>query len=198
MPVCDGCGATVDDAHIRARIERLEMATRYRPIHIQVLILDAAPFARAEDFFYRATADRSERSAESRAYFDALIQCTGESPSRFSREADALAEFQKQGLFLTNVVECPAGANLDEALGRCARSVLNRIEFSYKPKHVALISPALVSVVSSLSLSDWAERLILTAGAPFDIRSTSGGSGALQLARGVRDRLAKAISNSAQ
>jgi hypothetical protein len=196
MAVCDGCGATVDDAHIRARIERLEMATRYRPIRIQVLILDATPFARPEDFFYRASADHSERSAESRAYFDALIQCTEEGPSRFSREADALAEFQKQGLFLANVVECPVAANLDEALGRCGRSVLTRIQFSYKPKHVALISPALVSILGSLSLSDWAERLILNAGAPFDICSSSGGSGASQLAHGVRDRLAKAASNS--
>jgi hypothetical protein len=197
MPLCDGCGATVDDAHIRARIERLEMATRYRPIHIQVLLLDAAPFARPADFFYYETDDLSERSAESRAYFGALMQCAGENVSRFSREADALAEFQKQGLFLTNVVECPVGANLDDALGRCAPSILKRIQFSYKPKYLALIAPALASIIPSLSQNGWADRLVLNAGAPFDIRSAIGRADRSGVARGVRERLAKAVSSSA-
>jgi hypothetical protein len=197
MPVCDGCGAAVGDAHIRARIERLEMATRYRPIHIQVLLLDAAPFAPSADFFYHEAGDLSERSAESRAYFDALMQCTGEDVSRFFRKADALAEFQKQGLFLANVVECPVGANLDEALGRCAPFILKRIQFSYKPKYVALIAPALASFVPSLSQNGWADRLVLNAGAPFEIRSAIGSADTSSLARGVRDRLAKAVSSSA-
>src|ERR1700719_4321526 len=38
MRVCDGCGAPADEAHVRQRIERLEMATRFRPIHIQGLL----------------------------------------------------------------------------------------------------------------------------------------------------------------
>ena len=197
MPVCDGCGATVDDAHIRARIERLEMATRHRPIHIQVLLLDAVPFARPADFFYHEADDLSEGTAESRAYFDALIQCTGEDAFRLSRKVDALAEFQKHGLFLTNVVECPVDANLDEALGRCAPSILKRIEFSYKPKYVALIAPALASIIPSLSQNGWADRLVLNAGAPFDIRSAIRSPDASGLARGVRERLAKAVSSSA-
>lgn len=197
MPVCDGCGATVGDAHIRARIERLEMATRYRPIHIQVLVLDAAPFASPEDFFYHAASDHSARSTESQAYFDALIRCAGEHASPSSGQADALGEFQKQGLFLANVVECPVEANLDQALGSCAPSILKRIQFSYKPKYVALISPALASIVPSLSQNGWAERLILNAGAPFDIRSTDGSPDASRLGPAVRDRLAKAVSSSA-
>ena len=49
--VCDGCGAQVDEAHIRQRIERLELATRFRPIHIQVLLLDAAPPAETRRLF---------------------------------------------------------------------------------------------------------------------------------------------------
>ena len=40
------------DAHIRRRIERLELATRYRPIHIQTLFLALAPPEAMEDFFY--------------------------------------------------------------------------------------------------------------------------------------------------
>src|ERR1039457_5266879 len=80
MPICDGCGAQVNDAHIRQRIERLEMATRFRPVHISVLLIDAAPPARFEDYFYRATSDRAERSPASRAYFDGLVKCAGAGP----------------------------------------------------------------------------------------------------------------------
>ena len=80
MPICDGCGAQVDDAHIRRRIERLELATRFRPVHISVLLIDAAPPAPIEDYFYRATSDRSERSPASREYFDGLAKCAGVAP----------------------------------------------------------------------------------------------------------------------
>jgi len=195
MPVCDGCGATVDDAHIRSRIERLEMATRYRPIHIQVLLLDAAPPVRPEDYFYRAAADGPERSAEARAYFNALIKCTGENPARFSDDAHALAEFQRQGLFLTNLVECPVDADLEGAVSLCSASLLKRLQFSYKPKYVAPISPALLPVIPVLSGNGWGERLILNAGAPFDLRPGSGG--AERLALGIGEKLAKAVADPA-
>ena len=195
MLVCDGCGTHVDDAHIRARIERLEMATRYRPIHIQVLLLDAAPPESAEDFFYRVNGDRSDRSSSSRTYFDALLKCTGEDPSRFPSEVDALAEFQRRGLFLTNVVECFAGAGLDAAVERCAPSLLKRIQFSYKPKFVAPISPALAAILRLLQQGGWADRLILDGGMPFDVRSSA--HGPVDLAVAVSEKLTKAASNSA-
>lgn len=194
MPLCDGCGANVEEAHIRSRIERLEMATRFRPIHIQVLLLDSAPLARPEDFFYREAVDRSERSVESRSYFDALIKCTGADPAGFSQEADALAEFQRQGLFLTNVVECSAAAELDAALGRCAPSLVKRVQFSYKPKYIALISTVLGSLVPMLSRGGWADRLILNAGVPFEL---GWAGGAKELAKGVTEKLAKVSSGSA-
>jgi len=194
MPVCDGCGAQVDDAHIRARIERLEMATRYRPIHIQVLLLGAAPPAPAEDYFYRAAGDRSERSASSRAYFDNLMKCTGEDPARFSTETEALAEFQRRGLFLTHVVECSADSDRNAALERCGASLLKRIQFSYKPKFVAPISSALHGLMPQLTEAGWAARLILNGGASFDIRS-AGDAG--NLARAVNEKLTKAVSSSA-
>lgn len=197
MPVCDGCGAVVDDAHIRARIERLEMATRYRPIHIQVLLLDAAPPARAEDFFYRAAGEGAERSVGPRAYFDALMACADENPTRFVREEDALAEFQRRGLFLTNVVECSAEADLDAAVKRCAPSLVKRLQFSYKPKYVAPISSALRGVLPGLADGAWADRLILDGGAPFDVHSASVAQPGANLAVAVREKLAKAVANPA-
>ena len=79
MPLCDGCGAQVDEAHIRRRIERLELATRFRPIHIQVLLLDAAPLAAPADYFYRG-AGTSQRSVASQMFFDEITKCIGRTP----------------------------------------------------------------------------------------------------------------------
>jgi len=199
MPVCDGCGAQVDEAHIRSRIERLEMATRYRPIHIQMLVLDAAPPARAEDFFYRDAADRSQRAADSRNYFDNLIRCTGEDPARFSQESEALAEFQRRGLFLTNVVECAAASEPAAALARCAASLVKRIQFSYKPKYIVPISSALQGVIPLLAGAGWADRLILHGIVPFDLSPTVGsGSGAApDFATAVSETLTKVVSSTA-
>lgn len=197
MPVCDGCGATVDDPHIRRRIEHLEMATRCRPIHIQVLILDSAPPTPPEDYFYRVSDAQANRSAQARGYFDALIQCSGEAPSRFAREADALAEFQRQGLFLANVVDCPCELDREKATARCAPSLLKRIQFSYKPKYLALISPALASIIPLLTEGGWAEQLILNNGAPFDFGLGDGGHGKVEFAKRVNEKLVKIASNSA-
>ena len=196
MPVCDGCGAQVDDAHIRARIERLEMATRFRPIHIQVLILGVAPPARPEDYFYRAAEQGTERSSGAREFFDAMLKCTGEDPSRFATESEALAEFQRRGLFLTHVVECPEGteAEREAALARCAPSLGKRIQFSYKPKFVAPIFSALQTVVPFLANAGMAERLILDGDQPFDPFQNSGAD---RFANAVSEKLAKAVSSTA-
>jgi len=40
--VCDGCGQSADAEHIARRLKRLENMTRYRPIHIQALLMGAA------------------------------------------------------------------------------------------------------------------------------------------------------------
>ena len=77
MPVCEGCGTRTDEAHIQSRAERIELAGRYRPTQIKVLLLDSAPPVRMEDFFYRSAADRSVRSLVSRMYFDELVKATG-------------------------------------------------------------------------------------------------------------------------
>src|ERR1700721_1380963 len=69
MRECDGCGAPADEAHIRQRIERLEMATRFRPIHIQVLLLGDAPPTRIEDYFYRPLCGGESRSSAAKDFF---------------------------------------------------------------------------------------------------------------------------------
>ncbi len=175
MPVCDGCGAQVDDAHIRQRIERLELATRFRPVHISVLLIDAAPPARFEDYFYRAARDRAERSPAARAYFDALVKCAGVAPGPGMTEEAALAEFQRRGLFLICAVECTLENNADpvKAIELAAPAVLRRVKVSYKPRSVALLSPSTRPLIAAFHANDWADRLILDHGNPYaDFLST--------------------------
>jgi hypothetical protein len=168
MPVCDGCCARVDDAHIRQRIERLELATRFRPLHISVLLIDAAPPARFEDYFYRAGA---ERSSASRAYFDALVGCAGVAPGSHTgmNEQAALAEFQRRGLFLIGAIECALENHPDpaQAIERAASAILRRVNVSYKPKSIALLSPRTQPLVQMFQENGWASRLILNEGDPF-------------------------------
>jgi hypothetical protein len=166
--VCDGCGAQADDAHIRRRIERLELATRFRPIHIQVLLIDAAPPARAEDYFYHA-ANREGRSASSRDYFDEIAKCSGLTISPGMSEDSALAEFQHRGFYLAHVRECPAERTdgLDEALERLGSVMIRRVEKSYKPKYIVLLSASLGKLIPQFERSEMRDRLILDHGKPF-------------------------------
>jgi hypothetical protein len=168
MPVCDGCGAQADGAHIRRRIERLELATRFRPIHIQVLLIDAAPPARPEDYFYHAAAN-PERSTGSRNYFDEIVKCSGPTISPEMSQESALAEFQHRGFYLAHVRECPAEAAdvLSESLERLGPTILRRVEKSYKPKYIVLLSASLGKLIPQFERSEMRDRLILDQGKPF-------------------------------
>jgi hypothetical protein len=168
VPVCDGCGAQADDAHIRRRIERLELATRFRPIHVQVLLIDAAPPARAEDYFYYAS-NREDRSQSSSDYFDEIAKCSGLTISPEMGEEAALAEFQHRGFYLAHVRECPAERTngLDEALERLGPVMIRRVEKSYKPKYIVLLSASLGKLIPQFERSEMRDRLILDHGKPF-------------------------------
>jgi hypothetical protein len=169
MPVCDGCGTRTDEAHVRRRVERLELATRYRPVHIKVLLLDGAPPPRIEDYFYQAVKDRSVRSIASRMYFDELIKCAGAPPTAEIQEEPALTDFQRRGFFLTYAVECPFEDQPDPqgALRRLAPTVLKRVQMSYTPSYVVPLSPPTQELIRLFGLVGWGDRLILNNGAPF-------------------------------
>lgn len=178
MPVCDGCGRSVDEAHIRRRIERLEMATRFRPVHIGVLLIDAAPPERQEDFFY-ATAGDAARSTAGESYFNELAKLAGATATSgpsvaFASEREpTLAEFQRRGFFLTYAVECPmeGPADLPDAIRRSAPTVLLRSRTSYKPKHIALISEPTSALIEPFRAAGWSDRLILDNSQPFSVVS---------------------------
>jgi hypothetical protein len=195
MPLCDGCGAEVDDAHIRRRIARLELATRFRPIHIQVLVLDAAPPSPSEDYFYR-TASSAPRSAESQIFFDEVTKCIGPNPDKSPTEESALAEFQRRGLYLAYAVECPVESpeKLAVAVTRLAPTVLLRLNASYRPKFVAPVSAALQPIVSFLQNNSWADRVILHDGKPFDHPSRGNAERQSAFGAALADRLSQALA----
>ena len=181
---CDGCGKAVRDEHIRERIARLELATRFRPIHIGVLFLSDAPPHRLNDYFYHPAKDPIERSVESRRLL-AELMLGAEIPweSTPGDEEAALAEFQHRGYFLGYCCECPpqnvqqgevpvpaeSGANeeVQEEVRRLGATVVQRIRFSYKPKKIALIGPATQELIPLIEQAGLKDRLLLDDGRPF-------------------------------
>jgi hypothetical protein len=170
--ICDGCGMEADARHIRERIERLELATRFRPIHIHALLIDAVPPARLADYFYQAARDRSARSSRSRNYFDQIVGLNRAAADAGIEEESALSEFQRRGLFLAYAVECPitdAATALDDTVRKLAPTVLKRVQVSYRPKLVALLSPEAGELIPALLGAGWGGRLVLDEGRPFTL-----------------------------
>jgi hypothetical protein len=178
MRVCDGCGAPADEAHVRQRIERLEMATRFRPIHIQVLLLGDAPPIRIEDYFYRPLRDGESRSADAKNFFIEILKAASIAPDAAANEEAALMEFQRRGLYLADAVECPVATpeELSERVAHASSTVLKRVEFSYRPKHVVPIGAAVKSLIPLLQRSSVGDRLVVAdpAGIRRDALATSG------------------------
>jgi hypothetical protein len=169
MRMCDGCGVPADETHIRERIERLEMATRFRPIHIQVLLLGDAPPIRFEDYFYRLLRDGESRSSAAKDFFAEVMKAAGIDADASANEGAALAEFQHRGFYLADAVECPVPTpqELSERITRATPTLLKRIEFSYRPKHVVPIGVAVNAIIPVLLDSPIGDRLQVVSEMPF-------------------------------
>src|SRR5882724_2035586 len=117
---CDGCGQTASAEHIARRLRRLEWTTRYRPVHINTLLLGAFSPLHDEDFLY---APGGEDGEEFRGEAAQILEAVGISTAGKTRDA-VHAEFQRAGFFLTHVLECPL--NGDPADGETAAALLTR------------------------------------------------------------------------
>jgi len=169
---CNACGVVAAPEHLRRRVERLELATRCRPIHIDTLILYPAPPERVEDYFYRPAHSREERSASSRAFFDGVLSAAGINPDASKNEETLLAEFQRAGFFVTECCECPmesGGISSADLTARMAPSLLRRVQFSYKPKHILLLSSELAPLIPLFRQAGLGENLLLRDGNPVEI-----------------------------
>jgi hypothetical protein len=147
---------------MRKRIERLELATRFRPLHIAMLVVDAAPPARSADFFYAG--ERSDgRPDSTRRNDEALYSLAGVSTGNASKDPQPLGEFQRAGFCVTSVAECPLGEHLDTGwLNReLGRTFVLRVRHSYKPRFILPISDAVSGVLPSLSEAGYAGQILL-------------------------------------
>ena len=141
--VCDGCGAAVPAGHLRDRIRRIEMGSRFRPPRIRVLFLAKAAEFRREDFFYGT--GQEPRSEAADHFFDELMSGLGLGGLDTTRET-RLLEFQKRGFFLAHAFECPLPAGqLDgtQLIERHGPAIVARVKNSFKPGRIVLLSKVL-------------------------------------------------------
>jgi hypothetical protein len=163
---CDGCGQFAPPAHIARRLQRLEWASRYRPVHIQTVLLGAMVPAQQSAYLY---AESEEYSGEAGKLLQA-VQIPTEGKSR----EGVLAEFQKRGLFLAHVMECPLEGRLSASeitglLERQLRATLARIRRSLKPKRVLIFSKELAGLTGLITEKELEIPVLLNEGKPFEL-----------------------------
>jgi len=165
---CDGCGLSASPEHIAARVRRLELSARFRPVHMGVLFIALAPPARPGDDFYGPP--------ESKEFFDPFLDALEiySSTDRAALGSDAqaadtarLAEFQRRGYYLAYLSECPIPENGEPAASTVARlgpTLIRRIRFNYKPKHIAPLGQELFPLVDMLRVAGICPILTLDQG----------------------------------
>ena len=163
--LCDGCGQPASPEHLARRLQRLEWATRYRPIHLHTLLLGAVSPQVATEFLY----------SPNEAHFgEAANLITAAAISTTGKSADAIqSEFQRRGIYLTHVLECPldvlsGGADfLNNALISRLPALFTRIRRSLKPKRVAFISRSLTPLIERFASAQLNCELALDDGRAF-------------------------------
>ncbi|MGB4787113.1 MAG: hypothetical protein WAQ77_20515 [Candidatus Acidiferrum sp.] len=162
---CDGCGQNASTEHIARRLQRLEWATRYRPIHIQTLFLGSASPQKQEEVLYSPNGEFLGEAGM-------LLEAAGVSTAGKTAEA-VHAEFQRAGFFLTHVLECPIESESGPAhvlpflMEQRLTAVAVRIRRSLKPKRVVLISRALETILEKFVALPLGCPLVLDDGKPF-------------------------------
>jgi hypothetical protein len=147
---CDGCGQLASGEHIARRLLRLEWATRFRPIHMQALLLGAAAPESDDEFLYAPETRYTGMAGQ--------ILAALEIPTAERSSEDLLAELQKRGLYLAYALECPVEPGSDvnltqELLERHLLHAIARVRRSLKPKRVLVLSPELRPCLSQLTES---------------------------------------------
>ncbi|HLZ40126.1 MAG TPA: hypothetical protein VKQ11_04150 [Candidatus Sulfotelmatobacter sp.] len=148
---CDGCGQLASAEHIARRLQRLEWATRFRPIHIQALLLAASAPDSDSEFLYSPEAPYTGLAGD-------LLSALSISTAGKSCE-EVLADFQKRGLFLAYLIECPIASGTEppevvDLLDRHLPQGVARIRRSLKPKRALVLSEDLQRFLPQLSESD--------------------------------------------
>jgi hypothetical protein len=112
-----------------------------------------------------------------------LLEVAGVAADDKSPEA-TLAEFQRGGLFLAHILECPLngeGENVQELLATRFPAVLTRIRRSLKPKKLAPISQRLQPFLSALESGELGCSILLDRQEPFALDSADAKQAAIRL-----------------
>ncbi len=142
---CDGCGQLADSAHISRRLERLAWTTRFRPLHIQALLLSGIAPKHNSDFLY--SPNESFHGEAATVLQSVQVSAAGKPPESVQ------TELQKRGLMLTHVLECPLDETVSPAqaqtlLAKQLLVAISRIRRSLKPKRLLLLSADLLPLVA--------------------------------------------------
>jgi hypothetical protein len=175
--ICDGCGQVASAEHVARRLRRLEWATRYRPLHVQTLLLGAVMPLEDAEFVY---SDAGEFSGEAAR----VLRVAGIATAGKSAEA-IHHELQRAGIFVAHVLECPiesasenagkaAGTGvgeggLAELLKRRMNKTLTRIRRSIKPKRVVAMGAEMDLVVERLTEEELGCTIVLDGGRAFKL-----------------------------
>jgi hypothetical protein len=169
--LCDGCGQPASSEHIARRLQRLEWATRYRPIHLHTLLLGAISPQPPAEFLYSPEEAHSGEAAN-------LAAAAGISAP--SESADVIqSEFQRRGIYLTHVLECPLdvpsrGADfLNNTLIARLPTLFTRIRRSLKPKRLAFISGSLTPLIERFAAAQLNCELALDDGRAFALDNSN-------------------------
>jgi hypothetical protein len=163
--LCDGCGQAASAEHVTRRLQRLEWMTRYRPVHVGTVLLGAYSPEADSDFLYSETAELTGEGKH-------LLTAAGIVAAGKTRQA-ILTEFQRGGLLLGYVLECPlepesrSEAALAELLKARMPAFLARLRRSFQPKRVASISSKLDPFFAGLTEKDLSCALLSDGGKSF-------------------------------
>jgi hypothetical protein len=179
--LCDGCGQPATSEHIARRLQRLEWATRYRPIHLHTLLLGAISPQAAAEFLY---------SSDEPHFGEATNLITAAGISTAGKSADAIqSELQRRGIYLTHVLECPlddpsSGADfLNNALITRLPTLFTRIRRALKPKRLAFISASLTPLIERFASAQLNCELALDDGRAFALDHSNPGAATAAIAR---------------
>jgi hypothetical protein len=165
---CDGCGLPASPQHIAERLSRLELSTRFRPVHIGVLFVALAPSVHPEDDFYgpsesKEFADPFPEALEIHSSADKALPGT----DAHAIDSAILVEFQRKGYYLAYLSECPIPENEEPTASTIARlspMLIRRIRFNYKPKQIAPLGQELFPLVEMLRVAGIGPILMLDQG----------------------------------
>lgn len=182
---CDGCGQAASPEHVARRLQRLEWTTRFRPIHIDALLLGAFPPEIDSEFLYAAPAVFEGEAAR-------LLDALGLLQAGKTSDV-VLSDFQRRGLLLVHVLECPPAAGaaspppLQVLLEQQLPAAFTRIRRSLKPRRIVLVSGALEPLAGRFVESNLGCPIVLDKGKPFALEAVDPGPAILRLRLALAD-----------